>query len=185
MEKKIKDRYNQAIFLEAVGRYGIEADQIRLLDGFESFIYEFERGGHAYILRIAHSIRRTLPLIHSEVDWINHLSEGGAPVAKAIRSDQGRLVELVEDGVGGQFLLTTFVKARGNPPRKEDMTPQLFEKYGQLLGRMHALSKVYEPANAEWRRPRWNDPIMLEVEKYLPETDGLVLERFKELMDYL
>jgi hypothetical protein len=44
MEKVIKDRFNKTILTEALPRYGIEADQVRLLDGFESFIYEFERG---------------------------------------------------------------------------------------------------------------------------------------------
>ena len=44
-------------------RYGIASDQIRPLDVFESFIYEFERGPFAYILRIGHSLRRTEALI--------------------------------------------------------------------------------------------------------------------------
>ena len=97
MEKEIKDRYNQAILEEAMRLYGIEVGRIHLLDGFESFIYEFETGDCAYILRVAHSIRRNVNLIHGEVDWINYLSAGGAPVAKAIRSDLGRLVEVVDD----------------------------------------------------------------------------------------
>ena len=185
MEKEIKDRYNQAILEEAMRLYGIEVGRIHLLDGFESFIYEFETGDCAYILRVAHSIRRNVNLIHGEVDWINYLSAGGAPVAKAIRSDLGRLVEVVDDGVGGQFLLTSFIKARGETPTKENMTPNFFENYGRLLGRMHSLSKRYRLRNIEWRRPRWNDPIMLEVEKYLPESDTLIGQRFRELMDHL
>jgi hypothetical protein len=43
MEKRIKDRYNDSIFQQVRQFYGIGGDDIRLLDGFESFIYEFDR----------------------------------------------------------------------------------------------------------------------------------------------
>lgn len=36
MEKEIRDRFNAGILVKARQRYGIAADQIRLLDGFES-----------------------------------------------------------------------------------------------------------------------------------------------------
>jgi len=63
MEQQIKDRYRDTILQEAMLRYGIANDQIRSLDAFESFIYEFERGPFTYILRIGHSLRRSDALI--------------------------------------------------------------------------------------------------------------------------
>ena len=39
MERRIKDRYGDRILGEAMARYAIEAGQIELLDGFESFMY--------------------------------------------------------------------------------------------------------------------------------------------------
>ena len=59
MDQLIKDRYNDTILQEAMRRYGIAKDQIHSLDAFESFIFEFERDVGAYILRIAHSSRRS------------------------------------------------------------------------------------------------------------------------------
>ena len=41
MEKRIKDRYNDDILHEAMRRYGVAPERIRLLDGFESFIKSF------------------------------------------------------------------------------------------------------------------------------------------------
>ena len=84
MEKRIKDRYNQRIFQKVMDSYTITEDNIHLLDGFESFIYEFQRDGQAYILRISHSLRRDENLIWGEIDWINYLHRGGAGVAQAI-----------------------------------------------------------------------------------------------------
>ena len=66
MDQLIKDRYNDTILQEAMRRYGFAKDQIHSLDAFESFIYEFKRGSQAYILRIAHSFRRSESLVLGE-----------------------------------------------------------------------------------------------------------------------
>jgi Ser/Thr protein kinase RdoA (MazF antagonist) len=185
VEQRIRERYSEDILSEAIERYGIDPDRIRLLDGFESFIYEFERGGEEYILRIGHSLRRSEALICGEVDWISFLSDGGASVARAVPSDMGKLVEHVDDGAGGHFLATAFVKARGVSPWKAGWTHELYERYGALIGRMHVLSRDYVPADPVWTRPHWNDPIMLDVERFLPASDGAVVERYRELTAHL
>jgi Ser/Thr protein kinase RdoA (MazF antagonist) len=185
MEKRIKERFNDAILREATARYDIAPDRIHLLDGFESFMYAFDRGPESCILRIGHTFRRSEALIQGEVDWINYLAGGGATVAPAVLSAAGNLVEPLDDGQGEQFLATAFLRARGRPPREADWTPPLYETYGWLLGRMHALSKGYEPADPAWRRPQWDSEIMLDVETHLPETDTGVAERFRELMAHL
>ena len=171
MERRIKERFNDSILQEVMQCYGIASDQIHLLDGFESFIYEFERGGGSYILRIAHSLRRSEDLIKGEVDWINYLAAGGASVARAILSDQGRLVEAVDDGKGGSFLVTAFTKAPGRPPWEVGWSPELYMAYGQLLGRMHALSKGYKLANPAWKRLRkLKLPIKSATRKFLTKS---------------
>jgi Ser/Thr protein kinase RdoA (MazF antagonist) len=185
MEKRIKERYNDTILQEAMRRYDIAPDEIHLLDGFESFLYEFERELEAYILRIGHTFRRSEALIRGEADWINYLADGGATVARAVLSSEGNLVEPLSDGQGEHFLATAFQKAPGKPPGETSWTPSLYESYGQLLGRMHALSKDYEPADQAWRRPQWDDEIMLDVETHLPKTETLVIERFRALMAHL
>src|SRR3954447_17089953 len=133
MDGQISARYNDSILEEAMRRYGIAKDQIKPLDAFESFIYEFERGGIDYILRIGHTFRKSEAMIRGEVDWINYLAAGGVSAAKAILSETGQLVETVDDGQGGQFLVTAFEHAPGQPPC-ELWTPTLYETYGRLLG---------------------------------------------------
>jgi Ser/Thr protein kinase RdoA (MazF antagonist) len=186
MEKQIKDRYSQKILHEALQRYGIHEDQVRMLGGFESFIYEFEQDAQAYILRIGHSMRRDEHLVLGEVDWINFLAEGGASVAKAVPSRNGDLVEGINDGEGEYFIATVFKKAMGAPPWEIGWTETSYETYGQLLGRIHALSREYTPSNPDWVRPHWNDPIMLGEEiSFIPSSDGTILERFHALIEHL
>jgi amicoumacin kinase len=187
MEERIKSRYNEAILQEAMRRYGITDGQIELLDGFESFMYEYKTDAGDYILRIGHTIRRSINLIQGEVHWINTLAAGGAGVAKAVESRQGNLVEVLDDGQGGHFLATAFVRAKGGPPWEKDSwnTPPVIENYGRSIGRMHAISRTYALSNPAWKRPEWDEDITFEITEWLPKSDTVALERFNTLMTYL
>jgi Ser/Thr protein kinase RdoA (MazF antagonist) len=185
MEKRIKERFSDAVLDEAMQRYGIAKNRIRPLGGFESFIYEFERDSRAYILRIAHSFRRSPSLILGEVNWMNYLADCGASVPRAILSDKGKLVEGIDDGCGGFFLATAFVKADGRPPWEVGWTTDLFEKYGRLLGRVHTLSKRYQPPDVDGRRPQWDDPIMQDIERNLPAAEAIVVDKYRAVMEHV
>jgi Ser/Thr protein kinase RdoA (MazF antagonist) len=180
MEQRIRDRYSDAIVQEAMRRYGIEKDRIQSLDAFENFIHEFQRGNRSYILRVGHSLRRTEALIQGEVDWINYLAARGVSVAQAVLSENGKLVEAIDDGRGGQFLATAFVKAQGRPLWGL-WTPTLYAAFGQLLGSMHALAEHYQPAQPAWKRPEWDDPLMDYPERYLPASEGVARQKYQAL----
>jgi amicoumacin kinase len=186
MEKKIRDRYNDEILHQARQRYSIAAADIQLLDGFESFIYAFTKGDEDYILRIGHSLRRSPDLIRGEVDWINYLAAGGASVAQAVLSDNGSLVELIDDGQGGQFLATAFVRAPGGSVGEMGgWRKALMIDYGRLLGRIHALSKQYRLPNPAWQRPQWDDPINNDVYVALSQEESVVAQRYRTVFDHL
>ena len=186
MEEAIRIRYNGSILAEAVARYAIDPAQLETLPAFESYLYEFQRADAQYVLRLSHSLRRSAALIHVEVDWINFLHRGGAGVARAVASPQGQLVEAIDDGHGGQFLATAFVRAPGTHPRLADLwQPPLAVDYGRLIGRIHALSTRYQVPNPAWARPRWDAAGMMDVARWLPPDDEPVLERHRALMAYL
>jgi amicoumacin kinase len=184
MEQQIRERFSDSVLHQAMRRYGIADNQIRPLDAFESFIYEFERGPGSYILRISHSLRRSAALIQGEVDWINYLAAAGISVARALRSESGELVEAIGDGQGGYFLTTAFVKAQGQPPW-DLWTPTLYRSYGRLLGSMHHLAQYYQPAEPAWRRPSWDDDIMEFVERYLPASEAAAKQTYRLVCDHL
>jgi amicoumacin kinase len=190
MEKQITDLFNETILQEAMRRYDIAKEDLRLLDAFESFVYEFTRqsptvpGSQDFILRIGHSLRRSEALIQGEMDWINYLAAGGVSVARAVKSEKGNLVEAIEDGKGGHFLTTAFVKAPGKSPWKL-WTPALYETYGKLLGSIHSLTKGYQPVRPEWKRPDWDDPLMEFVESYLPPSEALAKAKYQHLCEHV
>ncbi len=184
MEQRIKDRFSNDILMEAMQRFGIQKDQIKILDSFESFIYEYSNALGSFILRLSHSIRRNEFLIQAEVDWINYLAEHGVSVSNAIFSQDGSLVEVIDDHQGGEFLVTAFVKARGEPPWGR-WTPALYESYGELLGKMHALTQQFKPFLAERKRPEWDDPIFDFVGQFLPESESLMHEKYRAICKHV
>ncbi len=184
MDQLIINRFNNSVLQEARRRYSIAKDQIRAIDTFENFIYEFERDSCAYILRIAHSFRRDEYLVQGEIDWIDYLAEGGVSVAKAIFSDDGNLVEAIDDQQGGTFLATAFMKAQGQAPW-DLWTPKLYETYGQTIGQMHALSKQYQPQQPTLKRPDWDNDLFNYVERYLPESECIAKSNYGGLCHYV
>lgn len=179
MEEQYIQRFTPAMLAEALAHYGATPEDARDLGGFENFIYQFERDGQPFILRLAHSSRRDHDLIQAEVDWINYLAGHGVSVAAAIQSDQGALVEAVDDGHGEAFMASAFELAPGRVYREaDDWTPALYERYGELLGRLHALTQDYQPPSAA-RRPAWDDPRMDYALICLPDSEAAVAERYK------
>jgi Ser/Thr protein kinase RdoA (MazF antagonist) len=185
MDPAIKARFAPPILEEALVRYDIRPDAIRLLDGFESFIYEFDRLGESYILRLGHSGRRSAALIQGEVDWINYLARGDASVARAVDSAQGNLVEEIDDGHGERFLATAFRKARGCPQRGADWPSQLYTTYGRLIGRMHALARDYAPGDPAWRRPAWNDDSLQTALRELAPDEQTAAAAYRAAYDHV
>ncbi|MCA9867657.1 MAG: phosphotransferase [Anaerolineae bacterium] len=185
MDPTIRHRYHDDILREAMRRYDIGPGEIEPGDGFESFIYRYNRAGERYILRITHTFRRTPELIHGEADWINYLAAGGATVARAIPSAGGKLVEEIDDGAGGRFLATAFAFAPGRPLSEAGRTPARLEAYGRLIGRMHALTKDYEPGKPAWRRHSWPADSVDEVERHLAAGDPAALERYRALLRWV
>lgn len=184
MDQQIIVRFNDSILQEAMRRYGIAQDEIKTLDAFESFIYEFERDATGYILRIGHSFRKSEALIQGEVDWINYLARGGVSVARAIPAESGKLVEVIDDGQGGQFLVTAFVRAAGQAPWEAGWTSERFEAYGEMLGKMHALAVEYQPV-ATWKRPDWDDASMKFIDLYLPASEIIAHQQYQSLLKHI
>lgn len=185
MEQAIKDRYSEDILAEALARYGIGKQDVNVLDGFESYLYDYHHSKQEYILRISHSRRRTVEMILGEVDWINYLTTRGVSASPAAPSTRGELVEIIEDGQGGQFLATSFIKAPGKAPWEARWTPDRYEGYGRLIGRMHALSKDYRPTDKAWKRPACDEPPMLDADINLPKSEGLAIKKFGEVVDHI
>ncbi|HRW78150.1 MAG TPA: phosphotransferase [Candidatus Sabulitectum sp.] len=180
MDRKISDRFSDGVAQEALDRFG--GDDCRELGGFESFMFRFSRDGEELVLRISHSLRRTGGMILGEAMWLRYLAENRVPVAEAVLSAAGKLVEEIPDGAGGTFLATAFRFIHGVTPWQYGWNRELFVKYGALMGRMHRLTRGYDPERM--LRPHWSDPSLGgEIRKMIPPGQHGVLARHDELME--
>ncbi len=159
------------VLSEVARRYGTSPSELAELDGFESFIYETDLGGTPAILRVGHSRRRPAGQVLSELDWLVYLADHDIGVAKPLRSTSGTGVEAIDDRHGDEFIAAAFRCASGRSPTADDWAPDLWERYGRLLGRMHAATRHYLPTGGIERRPHWDDDTMLDVFAFLPEDD--------------
>lgn len=182
MEQRIRERFTPDILAATAARYALAAGDLHELDGAESFIFRFSRGTDAFILRVGHSIRRSVALIQGEVDWMSYLHRHGAAVAAPVLSPAGNLVEVIDDGQGGQFLATAFVHAPGGPPRGDAWNPTLFAEYGRVLGRMHRVTRDYMPPDPAWTRPQWDDDVMLLASSWLPPEEEVALRDYAQVL---
>lgn len=184
MDKSIRELYTDAIYIEALNRFGLKPENVRMLDGFENFIYEYQQDGQEYILRIAHSSRRSAEMINGEVEWINYLVENGVGASRAVPSRNGQLVEVVDAG-DSYFSAASFVKAPGGHAGKQDWENGLMVTLGQELGKMHRLTKSFTPSNPAYKRPDWYQELAGFAEKYLPASEAVAIEKFNQHRSYL
>jgi amicoumacin kinase len=189
MEPAIAERYTSEVEREAFRAYGIAADQARRLAGFESFIYEVEAwpqdANSRAILRVGHSARRPVEQVTSELHWIDYLADGGADVARPLPSPTGAPLEAIPDGAGEAFVAAAFSYAQGEAPRRAEQVLDVAEAYGQAIGRMHALTKAYQPPPGVATRVAWDDPSMLDVTSWLPPEEAVAAERMGALIEQL
>jgi len=188
--EKTFDEHSRFILDRAAQSYSFRQESVKRLGSFESFVFEFHKDGTEYILKVTPGSHRPTAQIQGELDWVNYLADNGVSAARAIPSQAGSLVEVVNlDGLEASgesfYTLVVFEKAKGRLATKEDWTPQLFTNWGQIIGRMHALTKKYEPSNPAFRRPMWHEDVDLNAHKHIPASQEEVLDKFDRLMERL
>ena len=177
-------------------------------EGGRNKIFIFSKGGEKkFVLRISATGDRTENEYLAETDFVHYLAENGAPVADVIPSANGKLVEvLVLDGAGTDstvagddgatpVFLSLFEYAKGmlladNAYRYREGAPlsEYFFNTGKTLGKIHALSKTFEPIAAH-HRPDYFDKYNMEYlgrlipDKYneLKSAIAARLEKFRAL----
>jgi len=177
--------FTDDVLTHAAGRFGLDPDTIRHLDGFENMVLEAERYGQPYILRISHNSHRTIEQVHAELDWIDFLAQRDVSVCRPLRSKTDALIEII-DIDRASLIAAVFEKAKGGMVRRDDQTPQMTYNRGRLLGKIHALTKQYRPQSDEIKRYQWYDEEdFANFDRYLGPADEIVGLRFRELIDSL
>ncbi len=129
-------------------------------------------------------IEQTLGML----EWVRFLSEQGAPVTAPILSSTGHLLERVEQD-GKAYTITAFEAAEGRLAERiapNEWTDELFRSIGYSAGRIHAVSKHFQPSRPELRRPDWYDSYEIrDARKRFAVSGDPALEKLTALVTEL
>jgi len=115
--------------------------------------------------------------VKQELEWVNYLYLNGVPVPRLLKVEkwEGKLVIAMEYIEGESMDVT-------NPSH---WNPEVFQKIGKILGKMHALSKKYNKVLIS--RPRWtrNNPDVYGINDFLsPEMKKTYYYWLSKLNDF-
>jgi Ser/Thr protein kinase RdoA (MazF antagonist) len=185
---------DQEVLDTASGLFGIRKDALKLVAGYEgcaNLVYEYQRDGQPFILRISFRSDRTAEQIQAELHFVNYLAEHGVRVSRPVPSQNGKLLETVQ-AQGVPLHIVSFVRGKGMrlPDngyryRKDAPLEEYYQNWGQVLGRMHVLAKDYQPASDQVKRPAWFElhRSRLMIEKQVPERLPVVRDRIGSLLE--
>ncbi len=174
----------KVILEKTKGLYAIEdftLTPVSSHEGGRNQIFICSKGGEKkFVLRISATGDRTENDYLAETEFVHYLAENGAPVAGVIPSVNGKLVEVLDVAAAPVFIsLFEYAKGmllcdNGYRYREGASLEEYFFNTGKTLGKIHALSKSFEPI-AGHRRPDYFDKYKME---YL---DRLIPEQYSEL----
>ncbi|SMG20539.1 phosphotransferase enzyme family protein [Paenibacillus aquistagni] len=141
---------------QAASYFRFDADTVKMISQSTNVVYQCNRQHKPMILRISES-GRCAASIEAELEWIHYLSSNGVHVSTPIRGVDGQYILRV-DAEHEMCLVTAFEMANGqccDPCNAALWGRDIFIKWGEVMGRMHALAKSYVPQLAvrkEWEQ---------------------------------
>jgi Ser/Thr protein kinase RdoA (MazF antagonist) len=159
------------------------------LDDVVNLVFEFQSQGRPRILRLSHSSHRTQAQILAELHWIDYLVRGGVSAAQPVPSQIDRLTEMIEVP-GSYFTATVFERAVGKPldrSHPDFHAPTFYRNWGRTIGRMHALTKRYDPGPHRRNRPTWdeNNPDLFRVPQIVPPQEKKAILEAGRILSFL
>ena len=187
MKKPSIDAYSDKVLKQAIERFCLDKEKVKQVHSFENYIYTYERDGKLFMLKMTHSSYYTANQIRGEVEWIGYLASNGISLARPYPSPSGNTVEVLEaedssERPSSYFSAVSYEKIEGQHLRQANEA--VFRKWGQVIGRMHALARRYEPSDVSIRRPHWHEDDDLKAEKYLDPSQSKVIECCHEILEY-
>ncbi len=171
--------------MEARRRFGFERGDMRTHEGYVGHVYDCERGGRRYILKLRQvTPRRTHDYVMGELDFLEYLAERGARVSRPAKSLRGRHIEML-DTEDGEFMAYAVEKVDGRLVDWREWTPDLFQKWGAMLGRLHALARDYSPSSDSYRRRHWHEDQDYDLERGIPSSQQDIIRKGNALLERL
>lgn len=155
------------------------------IDEVENLVYDFELENRIQILRLGHSSKHSENAVIAELDWINYLADNGVGASRPIPSKNGNITEVIDVG-DSYFTAVVFERAPGDFIQSssfENFGKEFSEEWGRLIGKMHKLTKDYNPSHLVEPRQHWRSEEFLErAQKFMPPDQHKILDELESLI---
>jgi amicoumacin kinase len=163
--------------------FGVGTNELRLIhQNDRNSVYDYRLNNKEFILKIIRASRSDINLISGELDWIDYLYNNGIRVLRTIPSRRDKLIETIE--LDGSFFLGFSYEKIG--VSESMMECEFVQKLGQVMGRMHKVTKDYEPSDKLFRRPEWFHADWLSCpDKVIHTSQPVIIEKCHEFRERL
>ena len=183
MEKAIQNSLTERVIKTSAQLYNTPFDTIKKIGGFENFVFEYLKDDKNYIMRFVHSSHRSEQQVLAELEFIDYLDKNNARVSTVVHSKNDKLLEVIKINEEDYFVICVFTKAPGTFIKKENLTNEFYEMFGKEVGKLHRLTKYYNPTH---KRIDWDEELYIEQgRKSLPKNDQIIIEIYQNLIKKL
>ena len=180
---------NEGILQQAMESFGLQGDELSPVEAHEggrNIVFRCQGADGTRYLRISCMNDRSFEDYQSETAFVHYLAQNGAPVADVLPSIDGNLVEqigteqgtvfvsLFEEAVGEQLAAHGYQYREGVP------LSEYFNNCGKCLGKLHALSRQYQPQHPRYDYTRrfnmehFRQVTPEQYARYLPAIEGVL-----------
>lgn len=135
----------EAVLREGTRLYGADPAALRSRGGMDGAVYEYEQNGQGRILKFVPTPADKVDQVREKWAFADYLAEHGVRACRPLPSQGGALLELVH-GDQVTWAVTLSERMPGQHPDWKgapEYSDAIFEAWGQVLGRMHALAQCY------------------------------------------
>jgi len=150
---KLRHLFNNLDLAEMlVKNWDYDPDSLDLFQYFRisaNAIYPFKVAGEVCFLRCCPAEEKSKQSILAELEFIHYLRIQGYPALEPLPAKTGETV-VARQTPWGEHFASVFIRVVGKNIEESGCGDEIIRAYGAALGRLHALSKAYQPQSKRW-----------------------------------
>ncbi|MCL2519294.1 MAG: phosphotransferase [Oscillospiraceae bacterium] len=162
--------------------YDFEINTATWINSGSNRVYKILKNGQNFYLRIS---TRKFEHIAAENDWINYLKDS-IKVPILVKSNNNKLIESYQANEK-TYVICLYHELPGVYWDKNDATTwneTVFRNWGNIMGKMHRMTKNYQPPEGSVKRPLFEDNLMpLEYYEAVPSVYAKMAQVQKEILE--
>lgn len=148
---------SRELLAKAAESFEFDVDTLVFISNSCNEVYRFTKDDLPFILRLSEKPFDYVNNIKAEVQWVRYLAENGVRASLPITTTDGQLTAIYHENEKW-YIATAFQMAPGIFFDRDPKVwgPSLFNKWGEMMGEIHRLTKSYDPVDLRLKRAGWS-----------------------------